>query len=87
MCRHGDTVVLRFRTKVIEVDRCIAEIVTALNEAGINTAASCCGHGKRPGNIALTSGRELVVCEDFPTARQVERCFPPLHPGEVTTNE
>lgn len=44
-------------------DPCIASIVKALNDAGIKTVASCCGHGKRPGNIALRNGLELIIKE------------------------
>lgn len=29
----------------IKVDRCIADLVTRLNAAGIATGSSCCGHG------------------------------------------
>jgi hypothetical protein len=34
-------------------DPCIEPLVRALNDAGIATRASCCGHGHRPGNIVL----------------------------------
>lgn len=44
-----------------DVDFCIADLVTALNAANIMTVASCCGHGKNDGNIALLDGRILVV--------------------------
>lgn len=50
-------------------DPCIAPIVKALNEAGIPTVASCCGHGERPGNIALRDGRELILAKDFQEGR------------------
>ena len=86
MCEQGDTVVLRLDAKTIDVDRCIAELVSALNFGGTATVASCCGHGKRPGNIALADGRELVICQDFATARTAEKAFPPLNaPGDGET--
>jgi len=34
--------------------------------------ASCCGHGKMPGNIALVDGRELFIANDYKQARRVE---------------
>src|SRR5690606_22195454 len=40
-------------------DPCIAPLVAALNAASIETVASCCGHGHRPGVIVLRDGREL----------------------------
>lgn len=49
------------REDVKLIDACIAPIVEALNEAGIRTDGSCCGHGKADGWIVLNDGRELVV--------------------------
>lgn len=43
------------------VDSCIADLVNALNAAGIFTAGCCCGHGKRPGDIILHDGRTLII--------------------------
>lgn len=42
-------------------DPCIAPIVKALNDAGLRTVASCCGHGERPGSIILANETELVI--------------------------
>lgn len=47
--------------RVVKVDRCIAPIVQALNDAGIATVASCCGHGRANGSIVLADGRELII--------------------------
>lgn len=33
--------------ELVEVDSCIAPIVAALNDGGIPTVGSCCGHGLR----------------------------------------
>lgn len=46
----------------IKVDSCISGIVQALNDAGIETAGSCCGHGIRPGRIFL-KGRTIYIQE------------------------
>jgi len=66
-------------------DPCIAPLVKALNECealpaapsrlnpiGIRTLASCCGHGKAPGRIALADRRELFILPDFASARETE---------------
>jgi len=37
--------------EVIQVDSCIRDLVESLNDHGIPTIASCCGHNKRPGSI------------------------------------
>ncbi len=64
--------------RVAYVDLCIQPIVQALNDAGLQTLASCCGHGRRPGSIVLEDGRELLIAPDGATARRMDRGFPPL---------
>ena len=60
----------------------IADLVRALNGGGVETVASCSGHGHRPGNIMLADGRVLVVCKDADEAREVESHFPGIN-GEA----
>jgi hypothetical protein len=48
-------------------DPCIAPLVKALNDGGLPTVASCCGHGTTPGWIALRDDRTLLLT-DFDTA-------------------
>ena len=43
------------------IDYCIHRIVAALNAGGINSVASCCGHGAMKGNIILEDGRVLII--------------------------
>lgn len=73
MCKYGEEVILtvlmpkelsytgeeRWAEKAI--DKCIAPIVKALNDAGIYTSNSCCGHGKEKGSIILHDGRVLII--------------------------
>lgn len=54
------------------IDACLAPLVKVLNEAGIATVACCCGHGKRPGNIALKDGRELIIARNYDEARLID---------------
>lgn len=73
MCTWGDDVQLlvpipaelshtgAFRWDTKRIDRCIAPIVQALNDAGIYTASSCFGHGVYDGFILLHDGRKLVI--------------------------
>jgi hypothetical protein len=56
-------------------DPCIAPLVAALNAAGIHTVASCCGHGFRPGWIALRDGRQLTVCRSLDEQHRVDALF------------
>jgi hypothetical protein len=78
MCKQDDTVIVVIDKKPCSIDRCIAPLVRALNAWGIRTIASCCGHGKCPGNIVLEDGRELIICPDYETAREVDVAFPPI---------
>jgi len=71
MCEWGDTVLIHIEGVNRDVDRCIAPLVRVLNESGIKTEASCCGHGHIPGCISLADGRELVV---YPT-QETSRAF------------
>ncbi len=43
------------------IDKCIANIVVALQKAGINMRSSCCGHGRGDGEILLQDGRVLTI--------------------------
>ena len=51
------------RWKRVGVDACIADIVSALQVAGITTTGCCCGHGSGRGEIGLRDGRTLVIEE------------------------
>jgi hypothetical protein len=46
--------------KDAEIDACIADIVEALQQAGIDMRTSCCGHGGW-GEIVLQDGRVLMI--------------------------
>lgn len=73
MCKWGDNTVLKvpipancshtgeFRWAEKPIDKCISHIVKALNEAGIYTGGSCCGHGKSDGCISLHDGTVLII--------------------------
>lgn len=54
------------------IDKCIHHIVAALNAGGIETKASCCGHGSEFGNIMLADGREFLIAPSFDKAREAE---------------
>lgn len=47
--------------KVQCIDWCIHQIVAALTAGGIETVASCCGHGTQRGRIDLKDGRVLWI--------------------------
>lgn len=47
--------------KVKPIDRCIADLVAALEASGIRMLGSCCGHDDRDGEILLVDGRVLRV--------------------------
>jgi hypothetical protein len=73
MCSHRETVPVRVRIpadlsctgkvrwKMAKIDACIAPIVEALQRAGIDMRASCCGHGRERGSIHLQDGRTILI--------------------------
>ena len=89
MCEHGDTVVTEAGGCMVDVDRCIAPLVEALNAAELRTVASCCGHGRRPGTVALADGREVLVLRSYEEARSLDALWPPISapPPRTARNE
>lgn len=51
MCNKRNTTRIKIGKKTVRVDACISELITSLNENGIETVACCCGHGKYPVTI------------------------------------
>lgn len=94
MCKRYETIVINIPAhhtwirhvhdghKNIQVDGCISGILRALNNEGVSTLASCCGHGNSPGSIVLQDGRELIIAPNYQTARLIEACFPDIN-GEL----
>jgi hypothetical protein len=82
MCQWGNTRVLTIKGKSVDVDACIADLVQVLNNAGIETVASCCGHGNRPGDIALKDGWEIILARDYAEARRIDTLYPDIHGGQ-----
>jgi hypothetical protein len=65
--------------KPVLIDACIAPIVQALNDAGIATATSCCGHGQGDGFIMLKNNRLLIISPDGVDSRsRYFRDFEPM---------
>ena len=73
MCQRDNQIQLRLKIpadlswngrekwKRVGIDACIAPLVKALQDGGIDMRGSCCGHGKREGHIDLADGRGLIV--------------------------
>lgn len=73
MCKHGTDTLVRVKVpadlsstgeekwREFGIDSCIAPIVKALQEGGIDMRGSCCGHGDATGRIDLADGRTLVI--------------------------
>lgn len=59
-------------TPTVWCDPEIVDLVTALNNNGLRTIASCSGHGEQFGNIVLADGRELLIAPNFDAARAAE---------------
>lgn len=75
MCEWGNDVQVTLPSgKMVDVDSCIAAFVDRLNKAGIDTVASCCGHGKLPPTIALKGDRWMMLM-DRATRERLEATF------------
>ena len=66
-------------------DPCIAPLVQALNDAGLRTIASCCGHGHRPPTVGLANGQWIVIARDEAERRRIDVLFPVDINGDVRT--
>lgn len=52
-------------TPKVWCDPCLEPLIKALNDAGVETVASCCGHDSGlPGWIMLADGRDIVIMAD-----------------------
>src|SRR5690606_21382746 len=69
-------VTIEHNGKVFGVDESISEFVQLLNSVGLETVASCSGHGHRPANIALKDGREIIIARNYEEGREIDRIFP-----------
>jgi len=76
MCKWGTEDIIEISTsqgiKTITVDRCISPIIKSLNNANIETIASCCGHGNTFGGIILRGGRYLVIVDKWEDFKDTE---------------
>ncbi len=62
------------------IDSCIVPIVRALNDGGVDTIASCCGHFNQWGTIILRDGRELLIVPDWESGRAFDKIHGrPIH--------
>ena len=73
MCSRDQTIPIRLKVpadlshtgkaewRVFPIDRCIADLVRALQLDGIDMRSSCCGHGAGPGEIVLQDSRVLTI--------------------------
>jgi len=62
-------------------DYCLAPIIKALNEIGLKTIASCCGHLVRPASIILEDNREILIMP-YDIARKIDKLWPPINRKE-----
>lgn len=73
MCNHPNrTTAMPVISPGVWCDPCLVPLVRALNDGGIRTVASCCGHGERDGSICLADGRELVIRQFVPYGEAID---------------
>ena len=66
VCSHcgEEPAVFEVDGKSFFVDRCLFNLVKALNDGGVPTKMACCGHGKMPGVIILSDDKYIGVFEN-----------------------
>lgn len=57
-------------------DPCLVPIIKALNDGGLPTISSCCGHGSYVSSIALADGRWVLVLPDMETFQAMDTKLP-----------
>ena len=57
------------------IDKCIASLIKALQDGGIDMRGSCCGHGHKPGRISLADGRELFILPNYESTQKLDKHF------------
>lgn len=67
-------------------DEGVADIVSALNVAGINTIWSCDGHGHRPGVVGLKDGRQLLILDSLKELKSISHLWPGIN-GEPASRK
>lgn len=60
----------------------VADLVAALNGAGMLTVWSCDGHGHRPATVGLQDGRHLIVLESLEALTSIAHLWPGIN-GEI----
>lgn len=83
MCKWGITTEVRLckptvvqRRTAIKIDACIAPLVQTLNDCGIETTASCCGHGKTEESGIVLSAQSLKIVPREDGSFRVHLVFP-----------
>lgn len=61
-------------------DPCLVPLIEALNNGGLPTSASCCGHLEpgRLGWVMLKDGRVLIIAPDLDAAHRITDVYDPL---------
>ena len=67
---------------VVPVDQCIAPLVQLLNDNGVRTVGSCCGHGKAPGFVSFEDAEGIV--REITLQVAPEKTFPPVFCANCT---
>lgn len=80
MCKQGNEKRIKLTDgRIKSCDECLHPLVQCLNDYGLQTTSSCCGHNKQPTRISLKDGREILVV-DYDIATWISDLFPPLNP-------
>lgn len=60
MCNKRNTTRIYIQNRTVRVDACLKHIIDNLNELGVQTVGSCCGHGKYPMTILVRYPKGVI---------------------------
>lgn len=67
MCKWGTSKNIKLayprhnsKRTIVPVDKCISKLVQILNNYGIHTLSSCCGHNKDEGSILIKQDNKII---------------------------
>lgn len=71
MCKDRNAIWVNLPKRRFKADRCIADLLYSLNDHGIETLGSCCGHGKYPMTIVYCFKKVRIA--DFISGHGIQR--------------
>ena len=60
MCLSRNSKKVKIGNRIVRVDKCLANLIKILNEKGIRTLGSCCGHFRYPTTLIVNFDGNII---------------------------